>query len=200
MKESLILVDEHDVVIGTAEKIDTHRKGLLHRAFSLFIYCADKKMFLLQKRSNGKYHSGGKWSNSCCSHPYKSETWYESLQRCVSDELNTELVLSKKINCQSNMSPQFIDDRLFFAGSFLYFSKYEELSEHEFDYVFIYTVDSNIPDVNFNSSEISEIKWLTLKEIDELLLKHKEEFTSWFSKAYSLAKKGISYFDSIANE
>lgn len=49
MKESLILVDEHDVAIGTAEKIDTHRKGLLHRAFSLFIYCADKKMFLLQK-------------------------------------------------------------------------------------------------------------------------------------------------------
>lgn len=200
MKKELILVDANDKVIGYGEKFLTHKKGEMHRAFSLFIYSAKERKFFLQKRSIEKYHSGVKWSNSCCSHPYKNETWYESLQRCVSDELNTELVLSKKINCQSNMSPQFIDERLFFAGAFLYFSKYEELSEHEFDYVFIYTVDSNIPDVNFNSSEISEIKWLTLKEIDELLLKHKEEFTSWFPKAYSLAKKGISYFDSIANE
>lgn len=194
MKNELILVNKNNQVIGYEEKLPTHKVGLLHRAFSLFIYSQEDEKFLLQRRSNGKYHSGGKWSNSCCSHPYKNETWYESLQRCVSDELNTELVLSKKINCQSNMSPQFIDERLFFAGSFLYFSKYAELSEHEFDYVFIYTVDSNIPDVNFNSSEISEIKWLTLKEIDELLLKHKEEFTSWFPKAYSLAKKGISCF------
>lgn len=194
MKNELILVNKNNQVIGYEEKLPTHKAGLLHRAFSLFIYSQEDEKFLLQRRSNGKYHSGGKWSNSCCSHPYKSETWYESLQRCVFDELNTKLVLSKKIICQSNMLPQFIDERLFFAGSFVYFSKYEELSEHELDYVFIYTFDSNIPDVNFNSSEISEIKWLSIKEIDELLLKHNEEFTSWFPKAYSLAKKGISCF------
>lgn len=194
MKNLLILVNKENEIIGYEEKMNVHRLRKLHRAFSLFIYSQNDKKFLLQKRSENKYHSGGKWSNSFCSHPYKNESWYSSLQRAAKDELNLSLKISKNIQCTGKMQPQFIDEKLFFAGSFIYHSDYFDLSEHEFDYVFIYTVDSNIPDVNFNSSEISEIKWLTLKEIDELLLKHKEEFTSWFPKAYSLVKKGISCF------
>mgnify|MGYP002244433138 CR=1 FL=1 len=110
------------------------RKKLIHierdyctERFSLFIYCADKKMFLLQKRSKEKYHSGGKWSNSCCSHPYKSETWFESLQRAVCDELNLSLYINKDISCKSSDSPVYLDKTLFFAGSFIYSSKYDEL-------------------------------------------------------------------------
>ena len=194
MKNLLILVNKENEIIGYEEKMNVHRLRKLHRAFSLFIYSQNDKKFLLQKRSENKYHSGGKWSNSFCSHPYKNESWYSSLQRAAKDELNLSLKISKNIQCTGKMQPQFIDEKLFFASSFIYHSDYFDLSEHEFDYVFIYTVDSNIPNVNFNSSEISEIKWLTLKEIDELLLKHKEEFTSWFPKAYSLAKKGISCF------
>lgn len=195
MKRELILANEKDQVVGYGDKIPIHQAGLLHRAFSLFIYSKDEKKFLLQRRSEQKYHSRGKWSNSCCSHPYKHETWYDTLQRCASDELNIQLELSEKINCQSDMPPQFIDERLFFAGAFIYFSKYEELSEHELDYVFIYVIDSFVPDIKFNRSEISEIKWLSIKEIDEALLSNKENFTSWYSKAYSLTKKGICHVD-----
>lgn len=191
MKESLILVDEHDVAIGTAEKIDTHRKGLLHRAFSLFIYCADKKMFLLQKRSKEKYHSGGKWSNSCCSHPYKSETWFESLQRAVCDELNLSLYINKDIYCKSSDSPVYLDKTLFFAGSFIYSSKYDELSEHELDYVFIYVVDSAFNEINTNPSEVSEIKWLTIDEIEKWIEQSPDDFSTWFEKAFNLVKKSL---------
>lgn len=191
MKKSLILVDEYDVEIGTAEKIDTHRKGLLHRAFSLFIYCADRKMFLLQKRSKEKYHSGGKWSNSCCSHPYRNETWYESLQRSASDELNLTLDIHKVINCNSKMEPQYIDDNLFFAGTFMYYSDYEELSEHEFDYVFIYVMDSAFNEVNANPSEVSETKWLTVDAIEKWLVQEPDDFSTWFEKAFDLAKKSL---------
>ena len=187
----MILVDEHDVAIGTAEKIDTHRKGLLHRAFSLFIYCADKKMFLLQKRSKEKYHSGGKWSNSCCSHPYKSETWFESLQRAVCDELNLSLYINKDISCKSSDSPVYLDKTLFFAGSFIYSSKYDELSEHELDYVFIYVVDSAFNEINTNPSEVSEIKWLTIDEIEKWIEQSPDDFSTWFEKAFNLVKKSL---------
>lgn len=193
LSKLLICVDDNDKEIGTGEKIDVHKKSQLHRAFSLFVYSEKEQKFLLQKRSEKKYHSGGKWSNSCCSHPYKNETWYESLQRCVSDELNTELVLSKKINCQSNMSPQFIDERLFFAGSFIYHSDYFDLSEHEYDYVFIYFVNSIIPNISFNEDEISNLCWKTKEEIKEWVKETPSDFSSWFKKAFSLVE---NYFGS----
>ena len=141
MKNELIHVNTNDQVVGYGEKISTHKAGLLHRAFSLFIYSKNDKKFLLQKRSIEKYHSGGKWSNACCSHPYRNETWYESLQRSASDELNLTLDIHKGINCNSKTEPQYIDDNLFFAGTFMYYSDYKELSEHEFDYVFIYVMN-----------------------------------------------------------
>ncbi len=191
MNKELIYVDEQDCIVGFGEKIQTHKDGHLHRAFSLFIYDKDKKRFLLQRRNENKYHSGGKWSNACCSHPYKNETWYESLQRGVSDELNLSLDICEDINCDSKTLPQFLDNKLFFAGSFIYFSNYEDLCEHELDYVFIYVIDTAIQDINFNESEISALKWLTLSEIAEWIKKYPNDFSSWFNNAFHLVKKSL---------
>ncbi len=191
MKNELIHVNTNDQVVGYGEKISTHKAGLLHRAFSLFIYSKNDKKFLLQKRSIEKYHSGGKWSNACCSHPYRNETWYESLQRSASDELNLTLDIHKGINCNSKTEPQYIDDNLFFAGTFMYYSDYKELSEHEFDYVFIYVMNYDKQNINFNESEVSAIEWLTLSDIDEWIEKHPNDFSSWFNNALNLVKKSL---------
>lgn len=171
--------------------MNVHRLRKLHRAFSLFIYSQNDKKFLLQKRSKGKYHSGGKWSNSCCSHPYKSETWYDTLQRAVADELNLFLDINKDISCKSSDYPDYLDKMLFFAGSFIYSSNYDELSEHELDYVFIYVVDSAFNEININPSEVSETKWLTVDEIEKWLKQSPNDFSTWFEKAFDLAKKSL---------
>lgn len=83
----LILVDKNDNDVGYATKENVHRNGLLHKAFSIFIYDLEKDKVLLQKRAKGKYHSGGLWSNSCCSHKYVNETWISAIKRCLNDEL-----------------------------------------------------------------------------------------------------------------
>ena len=73
MEDLLVLVDENDREIGWREKMEVHVAGKLHRAFSVFIFDRNQKKMLLQKRAEGKYHSGGLWSNACCSHPRKGE-------------------------------------------------------------------------------------------------------------------------------
>lgn len=193
MDKSLIYIDEKDNIIGYGEKIHTHRIGQLHRAYSLFVYCKDEQKILLQKRSAQKYHSGGKWSNSFCSHPYKDETWYEALQRGAVDELNLSLNISKDICCNSKDVPGFIDDNLFFAGSFIYLSDYKELSEHECDYVFVYVVES-ITNILFNTAEVSEVMWRTKDDIKTMLDGTPDDFSSWFCKAFDLLE---NYFEIV---
>lgn len=187
MKGKLILVDETNQVMGYADKLPTHKMGILHRAFSLFIYSKEEKKFLLQRRSEQKYHSGGKWSNACCSHPYKDESWYISLKRGVFDELNICLDINHNITCDIDNSAQFIDENLFFCGAFIYFSDCNNgLCEYEFDYVFVYTVDSVTLDIAFNTSEVSEIKWLTKEELENSYQESPDTFSPWFYKAFSL--------------
>lgn len=195
MKKELILVNANDKVVGYGDKIPTHKVGLLHRAFSLFIYSKEEKKFLLQRRSKEKYHSGGKWSNSCCSHPYKDETWFDALQHGVSDELNFSLKINKDIKCNIKMSTRFWDENLFFAGSFIYRSDYENLSEHELDYVFVYVIDSTLTNIPFNTSEVSEIKWQTKDEIKNWLKKSPDNFSSWFKTAFDLVESHFGSFE-----
>ena len=188
MKNELICVDENDKEIGFGEKMAVHKKGQLHRAFSVFVYSNEDHRFLLQQRSLNKYHSGGKWSNSFCSHPYKNESWYSSLQRAAKDELNISLEISKNIQCEGKMQPNFIDDKLYFAGSFIYFSDYYDLSEHEYDYVFIYFLDSLIPNVFLNKDEVSNLCWKTKEEIREWIKESPDDFSTWFKKAFKLVE------------
>lgn len=89
MSENLLIwVDELDNMIGYGEKLDTHIRSQLHRAFSIFIFDTVEKKMLIQRRAQGKYHSGGLWSNACCSHPLKDEgTLMEQIGRSLEREL-----------------------------------------------------------------------------------------------------------------
>lgn len=187
MKENLLIwVNENDEVTGFGEKMETHKSGQLHKAFLVFVFDGKNKKMLIQKRAVQKYHSGGLWSNACCSHPYKEETWCKALQRCMSTELGISPAFPEQVN-----SSEYSSD-IQYVGKFKYYSQYEGLAEHEIDYVFLYLPDETIRNsIVFNKDEIEEIKWISLKELDSWLLKNPKDFSAWFSEAYALVKKII---------
>ncbi|NNK81326.1 MAG: NUDIX domain-containing protein, partial [Flavobacteriales bacterium] len=84
--ERVILVDESDRPQGLMEKMEAHEKAVLHRAFSVFVFDSEGRM-LLQRRALEKYHSGGLWTNSCCSHPRENETTEEAAHRRLKEEM-----------------------------------------------------------------------------------------------------------------
>ena len=113
----VVLVDETDLETGTMEKMEAHLLGVLHRAFSIFIFNS-KGEFLLQQRAQGKYHNGGLWTNTCCSHPNPGEDILKAASRRLSEEMGF----------QTSLSPAF---------TFIYKASFDNgLTEHEFDHVF----------------------------------------------------------------
>ena len=88
-EEEVILVDSNDIELGTMGKMEAHRKGELHRAFSVFIFNT-KGELLMQQRALEKYHSGGLWTNTCCSHPRKGETTLNAALRRMQEEMGIE--------------------------------------------------------------------------------------------------------------
>lgn len=84
--ERVVLVDEADVALGSEEKLAAHRAGLLHRAFSVFVFDRAGRL-LLQRRADGKYHSAGRWSNTCCGHPRPAEPLESAARRRLEEEM-----------------------------------------------------------------------------------------------------------------
>jgi isopentenyl-diphosphate Delta-isomerase len=162
--EEVILVDESDQPVGTMEKMEAHRQGLLHRAFSVFIFDSNGKM-LLQQRASGKYHSAGLWTNACCSHPRPGEDILIAACRRLREELGFTTELTKLFE-------------------FTYRSEYDNgLTEFEFDHVFVGSHDQGIfPD----SAEVSDYRYSTIDEIRAGLKSEPEKFTSWFHLAFPL--------------
>lgn len=160
MDDELVLVDLFDNEIGKASKKEVHEKGLLHRAFSLFIV-NDGKM-LIQKRNRNKYHSGGLWTNACCSHPRHGELLDEAVIRRTKEELGITTQFDK-------------------AFSFVYRCVFKnEIIEYEYDHVFISDYIGNIePDEN----EIEEYKWVGLEELADDLVNNPDKYTAWFQIA-----------------
>jgi isopentenyl-diphosphate delta-isomerase len=167
--EEVILVDETDRPVGVMEKMAAHRQALLHRAFSVFIFNSRGEM-LLQQRAPEKYHSGGLWTNACCSHPRPGEDTREAAGRRLREELGFSTQLEK----------------LF---SFTYRSDYDNgLTEYEFDHVFIGTHNEGIfPD----RAEVSDYRYQSLAEIEAELVSAPATFTSWFRLAFPLLKERI---------
>lgn len=160
--EDVILVDENDNQIGTMDKMEAHLKPFLHRAFSVFLVRENE--MLIQKRAQGKYHSGGLWANSCCSHPRANKPFLES----VYDRLQFELGLKEQVELKE----------LF---CFEYLSKYNDnLYEHEYDHVLIGTIKEY--DFNFNHDEIEDMKWVDIKWLKKDIKEHKNKYASWFLK------------------
>ena len=157
-KEEVILVNEKDEEVGRMEKFEAHRKALLHRAFSVFIFNKKGEM-LLQKRANSKYHSGGLWSNACCSHPNPGEEIMEAALRRLKEELGFQVPLKK-------------------IFEFTYKAEFENgLTEHEFDHVYASEYNGLISP---NHKEISDYCYKDIIEIKESLKSHPQKYTVWF--------------------
>ncbi len=162
MPEMLILVDKNDKQIGTEEKMKAHEEGRLHRAFSILIFNSKGEM-LLQKRAKSKYHSGGLWTNACCSHPRDGEEIEKAVHRRLREEMGFDCELKKE-------------------SSFIYKVKLDHgLTEHEFDYVFIGKFDG---EVKPNPEEADGFKWMRMEELRNGLKAHPENYTEWFKIAF----------------
>lgn len=159
---NVILVDTKDNQIGISEKLEAHKKGLLHRAFSIFLF-NDNNQLLLQKRAEDKYHSSELWTNTCCSHPAPGEFMVKHAQ----NRLNEEMGISTSLK------------HLF---SFIYRAEFENgLIEHELDHVFIgYFNTQPLP----NPMEVSDWKYATLNEIKDEIEQAPESYTYWFKLIY----------------
>ena len=156
------MVDEHDNALGVMDKMEAHQKGLIHRAFSIFVFNSRGEM-LLQQRALSKYHSAGLWSNSCCSHPLPGEEVKEAATRRLNEELGFETSLEKIFD-------------------FIYQVSFENgLVENEFDHVFVGHYDGAI---NINSEEVNDYALKPMEQIREELKKKPENYTEWFKISF----------------
>lgn len=188
MNEQIIIVNENDEKIGYEEKMSVHRSGKLHRAFSIFIFDRQSEQLLLQKRAIHKYHSGGLWTNACCSHPHLNEDINECLINRLQHELGIDLDLQIS-EPTDEMLKAGDNNTIFHAGSFLYFAHLGEIIEHELDHVYVYSPSSSTMNLTFNKNpvEVEELKWITLDALKLWMRERPEEFTIWFPKAFKIA-------------
>lgn len=174
MKENLILVDEQDREIGILDKWNVHVRGLLHRAFSAFIFNS-KGELLLQQRADQKYHSGGLWTNTCCSHPLTGETTDSAVNRRLMEEMGLECVVD-------------------FQFKFQYKTAFDNgLIEHELDHVYFGLSDTKpIP----NPQEVKNWEYISLEVLQRELEQHPERYSAWlkicFPQVLQFAKGNVN--------
>ena len=160
--EKVILVDENDNQVGLMPKLEAHQKGLLHRAFSIFIFNS-KYELLLQKRASSKYHSGGLWTNTCCSHPREGEDTLDAANRRLIEEMGIETSLRK-------------------VHDFIYKAELDnDLTEHEFDHV-LYGIYNEDPIIN--KDEADDFKWIDMDSLNEDIKTNGDNYTIWFKIAF----------------
>jgi isopentenyl-diphosphate Delta-isomerase len=156
--EMVILVDHNDVAIGTMEKMEAHRRGELHRAFSVLVFNS-KGEILLQKRALHKYHSGGLWTNACCSHPLPGERIEDAARRRLREEMGIDL------------QPEY-------AYKFIYKTDLDQnLVEHEYDHVYKATFNG---EPAINKAEVDDWKFVDLAWLKTDVTRNPEAYTYWF--------------------
>lgn len=166
----VVLVNELDEPIGTMEKMAAHRKAFLHRAFSVFIF-NDRGEMLLQQRAIDKYHSGGLWTNACCSHPLPGEDVLDAANRRLQEEMGFTTSLQK-------------------AFDFTYKSEFDNgLTEFEFDHVFIGKFNEKVLP---SKDEVNDYCFKPLHEIKSSLILTADKFTSWFHIAFPMVEKWVA--------
>lgn len=157
-EEMVVLVNENNQEIGVMDKQEAHVKGLLHRAFSIFIFNSEGQL-LLQQRALHKYHSGGLWTNTCCSHPRPGESTIDAAHRRLQEEMGFDCELTEKFN-------------------FLYKATFENgLVEHELD--FIYTGFYNTNPI-INAEEVNSFSWMSIEDIKTDIIDKPNKYTVWF--------------------
>ena len=165
--EEVILINKNDEETGSMGKYEAHRQGLLHRAFSVFVFNRKGEM-LLQKRADSKYHSGGLWTNSCCGHPRPGEEISEAAQRRLKEEMGFHLPLKKIFD-------------------FTYKAEFGNgLTEHEIDHVFVCEYNGLI---SVNLKEVSDYCYKEIPDIKESLKSHPHKYTVWFQLVFPQIEK-----------
>lgn len=160
-EERVILVDEGDAPIGTAGKLEAHERGVLHRAFSVFLFNSAGEV-LLQRRAAGKYHGGGLWSNSCCGHPRPGEATDAAARRRLREEMAIDTPLER-------------------VYAFTYRAEMGDgLTEHEIDHVFTGRTEG---DPHPDPDEVAAWRWSSVAQIHAELERDPTSFTPWFPQA-----------------
>ncbi|MGV0941500.1 isopentenyl-diphosphate Delta-isomerase [Empedobacter sp. ULE_I140] len=158
MEEFVVLVDQDDQKLGLMEKQQAHIAGLLHRAFSVFVFNS-KGELMIQQRAASKYHSPTLWTNTCCSHPRDNETYEQAAHRRLEEEMGFDCELEYKFN-------------------FIYKAHLEnDLIEHELDHVFIGTFDD---EPKLNPDEVMAYRWVELEDLKKDMEKNPQNYTAWF--------------------
>ncbi len=158
VEELVVLVDENNLQLGLMPKLEAHEKGILHRAFSVFVF-NDKKELMLQQRAAHKYHSPLLWTNTCCSHQRESETNVEAGKRRLFEEMGFVVDLEE-------------------VFSFIYKAPFDNgLTEHELDFVLVgYYNGAPI----LNKEEVENWKWISILDVKKDIAVNPEQYTEWF--------------------
>jgi isopentenyl-diphosphate delta-isomerase len=171
----VVLVDEADREIGVADKLQAHQLGWLHRAFSVFLFQQQHGHWhcLLQQRHDDKYHCGGLWSNTCCSHPFPGEDILDAGKRRLQEELG-------------------LDANLRHGGTFIYRAECpNQLIEFEVDHVLVGYVPSD-QHVVLNLAEVAATRLMRLDVLEQALTSQAQYYTPWFKPALQLARQALS--------
>lgn len=160
-EERVVLVDGDDRQVGTEEKLRAHQTGALHRAFSVFVR-DDQGRVLLQQRAEGKYHSGGLWTNTCCGHPRPGEDVRKAAERRLREEMGISVALTPR-------------------GTFTYRADLENgLVEHELDHLFEGRFNgAPTPDL----TEAASWKWETWSQLEADCAARPTRYTKWLPLA-----------------
>jgi isopentenyl-diphosphate delta-isomerase len=170
MEENVLLVDEQDQVIGLMPKMEAHEKGVLHRAFSVFIYNARGEL-LLQQRAAHKYHSPRLWTNTCCSHQREGETNVAAGQRRLQEEMGFSVPLEDVL-------------------SFIYKTPFDNgLTEHELDHILVGHYDG---EPTINPEEVMAYRWRAPAQVKTDMERHPDQYTEWFKIIFNRFYREIS--------
>ncbi|MEC6798415.1 MULTISPECIES: isopentenyl-diphosphate Delta-isomerase [Photobacterium] len=175
-EEYVVLVDEQGHELGLQEKMQAHRDGTLHLAFSVLLYrdTPSGREYLLHQRALEKYHSGGLWTNTCCSHPRKGESFSQAGIRRLQEEMGITL-------------PTKLTD----VGHFCYYAKLDQqLIEHELDHVLIANGDGLV--FTPNTAEVMAYRWWSIAELQLQLQQAPQLFTAWFAQVLAIVEQSHS--------
>ncbi|UTW64857.1 isopentenyl-diphosphate Delta-isomerase [bacterium SCSIO 12643] len=170
MEEQVVLVDQEDNQIGLMGKMEAHEKGLLHRAFSIFVFNS-KGELLIQQRAHTKYHSAGEWANTCCSHQRDGESTLDAAHRRLQEEMGFDVELNE-------------------VFSFTYKKEFGNgLTEHEFDHVIFGQYD-DAPVMN--PEEVADWKYISIEDLKKDIELEPEKYTIWLQIALKEVETHLS--------